>query len=77
MRPSIALPCGRGFPAAFVRRSHGPQSVLRSHAMPNADRTAAAVTSRVWWYLALLAMQSFAIGLAASLLLGLAVFAVA
>jgi hypothetical protein len=45
--------------------------------MPNADRTAAALTSRVWWYLVLLAMQSFAIGLAASLLLGLAVFAVA
>jgi hypothetical protein len=45
--------------------------------MPNADRTAVALTSRVWWYLALLAMQSFAIGLAASLLLGLAVFAVA
>jgi hypothetical protein len=75
MRPSIALPCGRGFPTAFVSR--GPESVLHSHAMPNADRTAAAVTSRVWWYLALLAMQSFAIGLAASLLLGLAVFAVA
>jgi len=77
MRPSIALPCGRGFPTAFVRRGRGPQYVLRSHAMPNADRTAAALTSRVWWYLALLAMQSFAIGLAASLLLGLAVFAVA
>ncbi len=77
MRPSIALPCRRGFPTAFVRRGRGPQYVLRSHAMPNADRAAAALTSRVWWYLALLAMQSFAIGLAASLLLGLAVFAVA
>jgi hypothetical protein len=77
MRPSIALPCGRGFPTAFVSRSRGPQTVIRSHAMPNADRTAAALTSRVWWYLVLLAMQSFAIGLAASLLLGLAVFAVA
>ena len=32
--------------------------------------------SRVWWYLALLTMQSFAIGLAASLLLCVAVFAV-
>jgi len=46
--------------------------------MPNPDRAAAtALASRVWWYLALLAMQSFAIGLGASLLLGLAVFAVA
>jgi hypothetical protein len=38
---------------------------------------ATARVSRVWWYLALLTMQSFAIGLAASLLLCLAVFAVA
>ena len=38
---------------------------------------AMAPVSRVWWYLALLTMQSFAIGLAASLLLCLAVFAVA
>jgi hypothetical protein len=46
--------------------------------MPTADRAAAtALDSRVWWDLALLAMQSFAIGLAASVLLGLAVFAVA
>ena len=46
--------------------------------MPTADHaTASAPNSRVWWDLALLAMQSFAIGLAASLLLGLAVFAMA
>ena len=46
--------------------------------MPITDRaTATTLNSRVWWDLALLAMQSFAIGLAASVLLGLAVFAVA
>jgi hypothetical protein len=46
--------------------------------MPAADRTITTVpVARVWWYLALLTMQSLAIGLAASLLLGLAVFAVA
>jgi hypothetical protein len=46
--------------------------------MPTADRAVAAtLNARVWWDLALLAMQSFAIGLAASVLLGLAVFAVA
>jgi hypothetical protein len=38
---------------------------------------ATTLNSQVWWDLALLAMQSFAIGLAASVLLGLAVFAVA
>jgi hypothetical protein len=46
--------------------------------MPTADRAVAnALNAQVWWDLALLAMQSFAIGLAASVLLGLAVFAVA
>ena len=46
--------------------------------MPNADRAVAIeLHSQVWWDLARLAMQSFAIGLAASVLLGLAVFAVA
>jgi len=46
--------------------------------MPTHDRPVATVlNSRVWWDLALLAIQSFAIGLAASVLLGLAVFAVA
>jgi len=45
--------------------------------MPTADRpVASALDSRLWRDLALLAMQSFAIGLAASLLLGLAVFVV-
>jgi len=46
--------------------------------MPTADRAVATtLNSRIWWDLALLAIQSFAIGLAASVLLGLAVFAVA
>lgn len=46
--------------------------------MPIADRpVATALNSRLWWDFARLTMQSFAIGLAASLLLGLAVFAVA
>lgn len=46
--------------------------------MPNANRAVAvALNSRVWWDLAQLALQSLAIGLAASMLLGLAVFAVA
>ena len=36
-----------------------------------------AIDSRVWRDLTLLAAQSFAIGIAASVLLGLAVFAVA
>lgn len=46
--------------------------------MPNTESAVAtSQVSRVWWYLALLTMQSFAIGLAASLLLCLAVFAVA
>ncbi len=45
--------------------------------MPTAERPVATVPdARLWWDLALLAMQSFAIGLAASLLLGLAVFVV-
>ncbi len=35
------------------------------------------LNSRLWWDLALLAIQSLAIGLVASVLLGLAVFAVA
>jgi hypothetical protein len=43
----------------------------------NESAVAAAPFSRVWWYLALLTMQSFAIGLAASLLLSIAVFVVA
>lgn len=46
--------------------------------MPIADLAAAtALNSQVWRDLALLAIQSFAVGLAASVLLGLAVFAVA
>lgn len=46
--------------------------------MPIVDRaTATTLNSRVWWDFALLAIQSFAIGLVASVLLGLAVFAVA
>jgi hypothetical protein len=45
--------------------------------MPTADRAHAhALNTRVWRDFALLAIQSFAIGLAASVLLGLAVFAV-
>ncbi len=46
--------------------------------MPTADRAPALTFNpRVWRDFALLAIQSFAIGLAASVLLGLAVFAVA
>ena len=46
--------------------------------MPTTDRAVATgLNSKLWWDFALLAMQSFAIGLAASVLLGLAVFAVA
>ena len=46
--------------------------------MPTADRAVVtALNSRVWRDLALLAMQSLVIGLAASVLLGLAVFAMA
>jgi hypothetical protein len=46
--------------------------------MLTVDRAVAtAPDSRIWRDFALLAMQSFAIGLAASVLLGLAVFAVA
>ena len=46
--------------------------------MATGNRVAAtALQSRLWWDFALLAMQSFAIGVAASVLLGLAVFAVA
>ena len=46
--------------------------------MPTADhRVAIAFNSRVWRDFALLALQSLVIGLGASLLLGLAVFAVA
>ena len=46
--------------------------------MPSTEpAVATSLISRVWCDLALLAMQSFAIGLAASVLLGLAVFAVA
>jgi hypothetical protein len=46
--------------------------------MPTADRAiATALDSRIWRDFALLAMQSFVIGLAVSVLLGLAVFAMA
>jgi len=46
--------------------------------MPATDRAVATVlNSRVWWDFALLAIQSLAVGLAASVLLGLVVFAVA
>jgi hypothetical protein len=46
--------------------------------MPTADRTPALTLNPcVWRDFALLAIQSLAIGLAASVLLGLAVFAVA
>lgn len=46
--------------------------------MPTADRAVVtAVNSQAWRDFALLAVQSFAIGLVASVLLGLAVFAVA
>jgi hypothetical protein len=46
--------------------------------MPTADRAPApTLNPRIWRDFALLAIQSFAIGLAASVLLGLAVFAVA
>ena len=46
--------------------------------MPIAERPVATVLhAQLWWDFARLTMQSFAIGLAASLLLGLAVFAVA
>jgi hypothetical protein len=46
--------------------------------MPTADRAPAmTLNPRVWRDIVVLAIQSFAIGLAASVLLGLAVFAVA
>ena len=46
--------------------------------MSTADHVSATASrSRVWWDFAQLAMQSLAIGVAASVLLGLAVFAVA
>ena len=46
--------------------------------MRTAERaTAQSVDPRVWRDLTLLAAQSFAIGIAASVLLGLAVFAIA
>jgi hypothetical protein len=46
--------------------------------MPTADRAlATALDSRVWRDFALLALQSFVTGFAASVLLGLAVFAMA
>ncbi|HEV3240332.1 MAG TPA: hypothetical protein VG429_08000 [Casimicrobiaceae bacterium] len=45
--------------------------------MPSTDRAlATALNSRVWRDFALLAIQSLVIGVAASVLLGLAVFAV-
>jgi hypothetical protein len=46
--------------------------------MPTAERTTAnPLNSRVWRDLTLLAAQSFAIGIVASVLLAMAVFAVA
>lgn len=46
--------------------------------MPTADRAVVtALNSRLWWDLVLLAVQSLAIGVAASVALGLVVFAMA
>jgi hypothetical protein len=65
-------------PIAQAGDGFGSQLKSGSYNMPATESAVAtARVSRVWWYLALLTMQSFAIGLAASLLLCLAVFAVA
>src|SRR5579864_496686 len=63
--------------ASLDRAVSGPQSRFGSHTMPAADRGVATEgNSRMWRDFLLLAIQSFAIGLVASVLLGLAVFAV-
>jgi len=72
--PCCAL---RTAPIAYAGGGSGSQPVSESYAMPATESAVAtARVSRVWWYLALLTMRSFAIGLGASLLLCLAVVAV-